>query len=249
MFVEHPNLPSDASVVLVSPRTPCEIVKKIEEMGITCLKAAILEEVHPALDGHADMQLVHTGGNTFVCEPRLLPYYRDLFRGMEIRLLAGESVAARNYPADVAYNVVSVGAYAFHLPQATDAVVRREIERRGVTWNAVKQGYSKCSVCVVSENALITGDSGIARQAEACGLDVLQIDTKQIRLPGMNMGFIGGASGKLKRDLLAFTGDIRRLECGKSIERFCRAHGVRNICLSDGEVLDIGSIIPITERT
>lgn len=249
MFVEHPNLPNNVSAVLVDPRTPENIVKKIEEMGITCLKAAILEEVHPALVGHADMQLAHTGGNTFVCEPRLLPYYRDLFRGMKIRLLAGESVAARNYPADVAYNVVSVGAYAFHLPQATDAVVRREIERRGATWNAVKQGYSKCSVCVVSENALITGDVGIARKARACGLEVLQIDTEQIRLPGLDMGFIGGASGKLKRDLLAFTGDIRRLECGEAIERFCGAQGVRTICLSEGEVLDIGSIIPIAERT
>lgn len=248
MFVEWPNLPEDAASVLVDRRTPERIVKKIEQMGITCFKGAILEEMHSATAGHVDMQLVHVGGNTFVCDPRVLSYYESIWQGKNARLLSGNRLARRNYPEDVAYNIVSVGTYAFHLQRATDEIAQRELSRRGVLWENVRQGYSKCSVCVVSRKALITGDKGIARKAAALGLDVLCIDTQEIRLPGMNVGFIGGASGKLKRDLLAFTGDIKRMRCGQAIEAFCNAHGVQTICLDSGEVLDVGSIIPITER-
>ena len=248
MFVEYPNLPEDAASVLVDCRTPERIVKKLEQMGITCCKGVILEEIHPAVAGHVDMQIVHVGGNTFVCEPRALRHYETMWQEKNARLLAGNRLARRNYPEDVAYNIVSVGAYAFHLDAATDEVARRELSRRGVKWETVRQGYSKCSVCVVSQNALITGDKGIAKKAAALGIDVLCIETEKIRLPGMNAGLIGGAGGKLKKDLLAFTGDIKRLGCGQAIEAFCHAHGVRIVCLDDGDVLDIGSIIPITER-
>lgn len=248
MFVECPNLPEDAASVLVDKRTPERIVKKLEQMGITCFKGVILEEMHPAISGHVDMQLAHIGGNTFVCDPRTLSYYETMWQEKKVRLLPGNKLARRNYPEDVAYNILNVGNYAFHLAGATDDVVRQELSRRGITWEAVRQGYSKCSVCVVSKTALITGDKGIAKKATGLGFDVLCIETKEIRLPGMDMGFIGGASGKLKKDLLAFTGDIKKLRCGQAIEAFCHAHGVEIICLADGEVLDIGSIIPITER-
>lgn len=38
----------------------------------------------------------------------------------------------------------------------------------------VRQGYAHCSVCAVTERAIITSDDGIARRAELCGIDVLK---------------------------------------------------------------------------
>lgn len=248
MFVQQPNLPENTASVLVDCRTPAIIIKKLQKMGITCFKGVILEEMHPDTAGHVDMQIVHIGGNCFVCDPRAVPYYENLWLAKKARIIAGNKLARWNYPQDVAYNILSVGPYAFHLERATDPMARNAFEQRGVRWVSVRQGYSKCSVCVVSENAIITQDSVIAQKAQALGIEALKIETDEILLPGRNYGFIGGASGKLRRDLLAFTGDIRRLHCGQAIIAFCQKHGVTTICLSDGDVLDIGSIIPITER-
>ena len=39
----------------------------------------------------------------------------------------------------------------------------------------VKQGYAKCSICVVSDNAIITADKGIAKAAIQNRIDVLEI--------------------------------------------------------------------------
>ena len=36
-----------------------------------------------------------------------------------------------------------------------------------------KQGYSKCSICVVNENAIITEDNGIARLLKNSQIDVI----------------------------------------------------------------------------
>ncbi len=248
MFVQQPNLPEDAASVLLDCRTPVSIIKKLQEMGITCYKGVILEEMHSSTAGHVDMQLVHVGGNCFVCDPRTVPHYKNLWREKKACIIAGNELARWNYPQDVAYNIVSVGPYTFHLERATDPVARSAFQQRGAQWVSIRQGYSKCSVCVVSEKAIITQDSVIARKAQALGIEALWIETNKILLPGRNYGFIGGASGKLKRDLLAFTGDIHRLNCGQAIIAFCRKHGVATVCLSDGDVLDIGSIIPITER-
>ena len=71
----------------------------------------------------------------------------------------------------------------------------------------VKQGYAKCSLCIVSENAVITADEGLAYTLCRAGLDVLKIIPGCIRLPGYGYGFIGGCCGKLDAATMAFAGD------------------------------------------
>ena len=70
-----------------------------------------------------------------------------------------------------------------------------------------RQGYSRCSVCVVSDNAIITADEGICRSAEAHGVDVLKIRPGYIDPPGFDYGFIGGQASKFQtQSLLSLEG-------------------------------------------
>ena len=103
---------------------------------------------------------------------------------------------------------------------------------------------SKCSICVVNETSAITADEGMYNLLKKRGLNVLKIDPCDIELYGMN-GFIGGASGLLEDDLLAFNGDIRTHRNRDSITGFCKNAGVKIVCLNTGKLADIGTIIRI----
>ena len=105
-----------------------------------------------------------------------------------------------------------------------------------------KQGYTKCSICVVDENSIITADNKIAAIVSATGMDVLHVSEKITALDGFEHGFIGGASFKISRNKMAFTGVIAR------IERFLNERDIAPVYLTNAPMFDIGSAIPITEE-
>ena len=112
-----------------------------------------------------------------------------------------------------------------------------------------RQGYSRCSVCVVNDNAIITADEGICRSAKAHGIDVLKIRPGYIDLPGFDYGFIGGASFKLSDTKLAFTGGLDKHPDAERIIEFASLHNIDIVYITDKPAFDIGGAIPITEAS
>ena len=112
-----------------------------------------------------------------------------------------------------------------------------------------RQGYSRCSVCVVSDNAIITADEGICRSAEAHGVNVLKIRPGYIDLPGFDYGFIGGASFKISDTKLAFTGRLDSHPDAEQMIGFASLHNVDIVYITDKPAFDIGGAIPITEAS
>ena len=111
----------------------------------------------------------------------------------------------------------------------------------------VKQGYSKCSVCVINKNAIITSDLGVAKKCDNYGIDVLFVDDSNIKLHGVSHGFIGGSCGLISPDLLAINGNITYHINSDAIQLFCEKYNVNIISLHNEEIEDIGSIICLTE--
>ena len=109
----------------------------------------------------------------------------------------------------------------------------------------VKQGYSKCSVLVIDKDSIITGDIGIYDAAIQNGLNALKCKNDEIFLKGYNNGFIGGVGGKLNYDILAVSGDIKKISDYENIKSFCRNSGVYIEPLTKNILSDIGGIIPI----
>jgi hypothetical protein len=112
---------------------------------------------------------------------------------------------------------------------------------------SVKQGYTKCSVCVVDEHSLITDDLSIFDACQAFDIDALLVSKGNVKLNGFDYGFIGGCSGKISRDTIAFFGDIRTHSDYTQIKSFLSYRGVYEHSLCSGNLIDVGSIIPITE--
>ena len=107
----------------------------------------------------------------------------------------------------------------------------------------VGQGYTKCSIVVVAEDAIITYDEGIIR---ACSkypeLEVLQVSPGFVRLDGYDTGFIGGCSGRVGNEVL-FNGNLFAHPDFQRIVTFIEKRGLTCRWFPDYKLTDIGSIL------
>ena len=242
-FVKEPNSPKNASAVLISQKTPDEVIDGLEKFNILPIFGGEIDYKVGAVSCHVDTQLSHLGKNEFVVSPHLFNYYSKILHGA--LLLKGESDLTGTYPEDAAYNVACVGKYLIHNLKYTDKVILSETKKEKIH---VAQGYTKCSLCIVNENSVITEDAGIAQTLERHNIDVLKISAGDVFLDGLDYGFLGGASGKISENILAFAGDITTHRDYREIRDFCIKRNVEPISLCDGKLTDIGSIIPVFEK-
>lgn len=198
------------------------------------------------LSGHTDLAAVHIGGNELVCRQYLrnTEAHRHLNSlGVNVEFI--DNCLSPEYPDDASLNFCVVGGKVLMNPKTADG---QTVKRLTNTPIYCKQGYTKCSVCVVDENSIITEDKGVALCARNAGLEVLEIPSCGIVLDGYPNGFIGGASFKIAPDILAFTGAISDTYIMNEIETFLSARNIKAVYLNDTPAIDIGSAIPITEE-
>ena len=194
---------------------------------------------------HPDMTVFDAGDGVYVCAPESYDYYDKLFAGLGIKLLCGTTELSCNYPGDIAYNVARVGKKLLGHSSAVDPLILRLAEEKGLSFYPSAQGYSKCSSCIISENALITQDPSIARSACDAKLDVLKIRPGHVMLPGYDSGFIGGSSGLAQDCKLLFFGDITLHPDFPLIRDFLSKHSVEFCYLKSRPLADIGTILSI----
>lgn len=209
----------------------------LRELGFTVMPTIPVNAVYDQIKGHADIQ-IHIVNGRAICAPEVYEYYKKMLP--EIDVICGSKPLGAKYPADIAYNVCGIGGLAI----CSERYAAPEILRQYKKILNTRQGYSKCSVCVVSDIAAITADEGIYSLLCKNGIDVLKIRPGFVSLDNMT-GFIGGASGLLRDRLLAFNGDIATHPDCENIKAFCKNSGVDIISLGNGELCDIGSILAV----
>lgn len=242
-FVKTPNCPQNASTVLIAKNTPENVVKRLKDLGLSVLFGSEINyEVKP-VSMHIDTQISYMGEGRFVASPLVIDHYNSILP--EAVIVPGKSDSCGTYPDDCAYNIAYSGTFAIHNFKYTDDEILKFINCEKIN---ISQGYSKCSICIVNEDSFITEDVGIAKSLKWHNINVLEISAGDISLPGFDYGFIGGASGKISKNILAFAGNIRMHRDYNKIFDFCAARGVELVSLSDDRLVDIGSIIPVYEK-
>ena len=154
----------------------------------------------------------------------------------------GASPQEERYPKDAGLCVCRVGKHIICNPKTVDPVLRAFLTGSLID---VKQGYTKCSVCVISDEAVITSDTVIAKRAAQHNIDVLQIAPGDIRLDGFPTGFIGGASFLIDDHTMAFTGTLQQHPDQERILSFLKNHGIRPVFLTEEPIFDIGGAVPL----
>lgn len=224
-------------MVIIDARADNKTVYSLENMGFKTIPTIYLEQLYDDIATHADIQIAYIGRNYYISAPEVFEYYKSKLIGSNV--ICGEKNVGGHYPFDICYNAACLGTTVICSKKYTDKILLSNME----TVLDVRQGYSKCSICIVNNQAIITDDTGIAKKAAEIGIDVLFIRKGSIKLLSGRTGFIGGVSGLLKKDLLAFNGDINLHEDSSEIKAFCRNHGVEIVCLKSGTLEDIGTII------
>jgi len=73
----------------------------------------------------------------------------------------------------------------------------------------------------------------------------LLIPSGDISLPGLDYGFIGGTCGLISKNQMAFFGNLENHSYGNDIKNFLLKYDVEPIYLSNGKLIDRGSILTI----
>lgn len=240
-YVEKPHLPQGRVCRLIlgeKYRNVLEIALKSHFIESIWLKNNNF--VDERLAGHCDLMAAHLGKNKLAV---LENVYCEEFNNLNTVKIA--TPQSPQYPYDARLNFCIVGNKLIYNPRTADALTQGlELEKL-----PCRQGYTKCSVCVIDEKSIITADRKIAEITRKNGIDTLLLNDEGLaNLDGFEHGFIGGAAFKVSKNKLAFTGVIRNQCERKRIEDFLVRRNIKAVYLTDKPLFDIGSAIPLIEE-
>ncbi len=238
-FLSNPNLPDTMVKTVAIGEGNTDVIKELKKLGIDVVELKSNKNLGN-LSNHADMLLFDGGnGNFFLdSEQNELCEKINKWGGKTRKIEISENA---EYPNDVLLNAAVVGDY---LICNTKTISKKILDSLDLNVINVKQGYSKCSTCIVSSDAIITDDLSIYNAAVK-SIDVLLVKKGDIKLRGFNYGFIGGATVKLDKNNLGVIGKLNTHADANNIKAFLKNHFVDVIELSNEQITDIGGIIPL----
>lgn len=244
-FIEKSNLPQKKVNILICGTDDKRIVDFFHSRNITIIKNCPNTKIDSAVSLHADMAILHLGKDKIILDSQQ-NVLSDTLKTFGMNVSVTDKPVMGEYPYDIGLNFAVFGDLAAgnfkHIDNNLDKMLN---EKKRIH---VKQGYCKCSVLVVSDNAIITDDISIHSEMLKNGVDSLLVAKGDVTLKGHNYGFIGGASGKISKDDIVFFGNIRKHRDYDKIKSFIEKYDCRICCTDSGELRDIGGIVPITEE-
>jgi len=249
VFVRNANLPICCKSVIYGEKYADILEIPLKFLGIDSIFVPENPDVDPRLSGHADLSVLHVGGEGIFLAPYLKgSIFTEKLEALGASLRFPVQPQRADYPFDALMNVCVFGDYAIlnRKTAANELVDYLTIEKKKQLI-LCKQGYSRCSVCPIGREALITADRGIAVAAESAGISVLLISEGFIALDGFPHGFIGGASFMISDHEIAFTGRLDRHPDRNRILTFLTERHLSPVFLTEQDAFDIGSAVPIFE--
>lgn len=249
-FVRNANLPVCADSIILGEKYSHKLSNPLKSLNISPIFVPDNPNVDVRLSGHADLSVLHSGGDKLFLAPYLKrTEFAQNIADMGADIEFADILQRDKYPFDAQLNIALVGnLFIYNSRVSYLSVVKYLTIERGFHGINCRQGYAKCSVLVVDESSIITQDRGIARVANVAGLNVLEIEAGHVALDGFEYGFIGGAGFKLSSNVLAFTGKIDAHPDKERILAFISSRNIMPVYLTDEPVFDIGSAIILTEK-
>lgn len=229
--------------IVLDYRASTVSVDALNNMGYDVIKTPNISTLYSTICGHADIMLHKIDKNAVIVEPTVFDYFSAKLSNVTV--MQGNTVLGNKYPFDIAYNCARIGKNIICNEKYTDSKILEYYYENGFKILNTKQGYAKCSICIISDNAIITSDKNISKLAEKNEIDVITVNDDKIELQGFEHGFIGGATGLISDSTLAVNGDINlHSDCNKILD-FCSIYNIDILSLNNEIIKDIGSILTI----
>lgn len=239
------NLPENkADILLVSDRAE-KCREALINKGFRVLPVTDNKNLGSRISSHPDMRYMYFGQGVLFTD-ETADTSSELIENFKITVIKEKLTEA--YPGDAKLNCVTLGKYFICNEKSVSKTILDYAYKSGHEIIFVNQGYTKCSICILNENAVITDDKSIYTATQNFLNDVTFISKGSVRLEGMNYGFIGGCTGKLSKNEIAFSGRIDSHDNQNDIYDSLIRNNIKAVELTDRPLEDIGSIIPLTEH-
>lgn len=244
-YVKKPNLPGKMVSLVAIGCSAGESIKKLKDMGIETVVIPESSYLPDPVKSHADLQLLHLGRNVIFCQKEHL-CTGDLEKNFIIHNISESP--GNSYPYDVRLNCTIIGNKLICNKKTVSKDILEYAYNNDFIIINVNQGYSKCSVCVINENTILTDDESVFAAAGNFLNDAQLISKGSIVLNGYNYGFIGGCCGKIDKNKIAFNGRIDSHKDYNKIIDIMQRNNIECVELCNGRLTDIGGIIPLIEK-
>lgn len=227
----------------------CLIGRKCKE-EINELNALEIKTIHlpesPFLDneinGHADILSFNTGDGKIFIDSSIKVETEPFLKGYEV--ISCELIKSP-YPNDVKLNGALLGDKLVCNNKMISTEILAWATHNNIHIINVKQGYTKCNICILNNDAVITEDDGIARLLKNYQIDVLKLKSGYVELSEKHYGFIGGASAKISDNEIYFSGDITSHPEFYEINKFLNKYGFSMIYNQNRALRDFGGLIAL----
>ncbi len=249
MFLKNPYLPkSKVTFVAIGEKYFSRLKQGFDTLGIEIVTIPSVSSLPKEVSSHADLSICPMKENTVMVQKNLSNETLKVLRDKGFVIMLSNNALHKKYPQDTILNCVFFQNKLFCALKHTDEALISFARKEKLEIVNIKQGYVKCSIAFVSENAIITSDLGIGAAFSKLGCDVLLIQPGFFSLEGYSYGFIGGCCGLIDKNVLAFSGTLKGHPDEKNIDNFLKKHSIEAYYLTDEKAFDIGSIIPLCER-
>ena len=240
-------------IIIADSRMPEEAKKNLKKLG-NVLFLNPTEITYNSISSHPDIFFFQKD-DTLIYAPNAPKRIVKELKKRKIKLIEGKKEVGKKYPETVPYNAVGIGNLLIHNLNHTDETILSSYENH----INVNQGYTRCNLLALNENAFITSDVGIfnavnSQQTTDNSLyppeslvetyvrtSILYIDPKQIKLEGQKNGFFPGCCGVWKNNLIV-CGSTKNLKEKTELDKFLKDNNFNLIELYDGDLIDVGSI-------
>ncbi|WP_160688913.1 DUF6873 family GME fold protein [Clostridium sp. C2-6-12] len=232
--------------VFVDYRITNEELVNLSNLNVNPILVPKCNKVYEAINGHPDIQLnilKSKENDHIIIQKNMSKDFIKILESNNIKYILSKNSLSNTYPKDIILNSLILENYFIHNLKFTDENLLKS-QNFKIKIN-VSQGYTKCSILPVRDNALITSDKGIFEALKDYNFDILLLPPANILLPSLDYGFIGGTGGMISNDKMAFFGDLDCYTYGEEVKKFLYKYDVSPIALRKGNLIDRGSLLTL----
>lgn len=244
-FLINPNLPANKVTTVFANIDEDALKSVFDEVAIKVVNVTENPLLDTPISKHADILANYVGKSILLVDKNQVELC-NLIEDYDGKSVLIDKIQSP-YPNDCLLNFADIGDYIICNKSILTEQIVKYLPKKEII--DVKQGYSKCSVCICNHNTVITDDISIYNALlQYDNINSLLVEKGSVRINEYNYGFIGGCCGLIDKNLLLFNGDLSTHTDFDKIQKFLYDNNIKYIDVKNKPLTDIGSIIPIIEK-